>query len=286
MPTNIELRAGKAADAEVCGNICYHAFKTISDQHNFPPDFPSPDIAVAVIRSLLSLPVVYSVAAESGGRILGSNFLWEFEIAGVGPITVDPDAQNANVGRHLMKDVMDRAAEKGFAGVRLVQAAYHNRSLCLYTKLGFDTREPLSTMQGPAIKQAIPGYAVRPAAMEDLAACNALCRAVHGHDRGMELQGAIAQGTATVVERGGRITGYATLIGFFGHAVGESNEDLQALIAAAQEFSGPGFLLPTRNAGLFRWCLEHGLRVVQPMTLMTKGMYREPEGPFLPSILY
>ena len=31
----------------------------------------------------------------------------------------------------------------------------------------------------------------------------------------------------------GRITGYATVVGFFGHAVGESNEDLKALIGAA-----------------------------------------------------
>ncbi len=286
MTMNIELRKGAPDDAGRCGEICYRAFKVIAGRHNFPPDFPEPEIAVGVLRSLLSLPFVYSVVAESEGRILGSNFLWEYEIAGVGPITVDPDVQNATVGRQLMKDVMDRTARKAFAGVRLVQAAYHNRSLSLYTKLGFDTREPLSTMQGSPLKQVIPGSTVRPAKAADLAACNDLCHRVHGHARGMELQGAVGQGTATVVERGGRITGYATLLGFFGHAVAETNDDLKALIAAATEFSGPGFLLPTRNADLLRWCLEQGLRIVQPMTLMTMGMYQEPRGPFLPSILY
>ena len=30
----------------------------------------------------------------------------------------------------------------------------------------------------------------------------------------------------------------------------------------------------------------HGLRIVQPMTLMSLGEYREPQGAFLPSILY
>jgi hypothetical protein len=39
---------------------------------------------------------------------------------------------------------LERAAQRKFAGVRLVQAAYHNRSLCLYTKLGFETRETRS----------------------------------------------------------------------------------------------------------------------------------------------
>ena len=89
-----------------------------------------------------------------------------------------------------------------------------------------------------------------------------------------------------MVEHYGRVTGYATIIGFFGHAVGESNEDLKALIGAAKEFAGPGFLLPTRNGELFRWCLGNGLRITQPMTLMTKGLYNEPAGAFLPSILY
>lgn len=45
-------------------------------------------------------------------------------------------------------------------------------------------------------------------------------------------------------------------------------------------------LVPTRNAALFRWCLENGLRVVQPMTLMTIGLYNEPAGAYLPSILF
>jgi hypothetical protein len=82
------------------------------------------------------------------------------------------------------------------------------------------------------------------------------------------------------------VRAYASGVGFFGHAVGESNEDLQALIAAASQFQGPGILVPTRNAALFRWCLESGLRVVQPMTLMTMGLYNEPAGAYLPSILF
>jgi hypothetical protein len=32
--------------------------------------------------------------------------------------------------------------------------------------------------------------------------------------------------------------------------------------------------------------LTNGLRVVEPMTLMTLGLYNEPAGAYLPSILY
>lgn len=281
------LRTGSIEDAERSGSIVYEAFKTIADQHNFPPDFPSPEVAAGLMASLLSRGDVYSVVAEVDGRVVGSNFLWENgTIAGVGPITIDPSAQNVAVGRRLMEAVLRRAEEQGFAGVRLVQAAYHNRSLSLYTKLGFDAREPLSNIQGPAIEQRIPGYAVRPATEEDLDACNELSLRVHGYHRGPELLEAIGQGTANVVEHDGRVSGYTTAIGFFGHTVGESNEDLKALIGAAPEFPGPGFLLPTRNGEVLRWCLEHGLRVVQPMTLMSLGLYSEPSGAFMPSVLY
>ena len=80
--------------------------------------------------------------------------------------------------------------------------------------------------------------------------------------------------------------GYTTGVGFFGHSVAESNGALQALIGMAPAFEEPGFLLPTRNGDLLRWCLAHGLRIVMPMTLMSTGDYPAPTSPFLPSILY
>ena len=236
---------------------------------------------------MLARPEFYSVVAEIHGQIVGSNFLDERNrIAGVGPITVDPTVQNRAIGRRLMDAVHERAAEKNFAGVRLIQAGFHTRSLSLYAKLGYDVREHLACMQGEPLGIAIAGHVVRPAVEADFEGCNRVCREVHGHDRGGELRDAIARASATVVEHDGRITGYATIIGFFGHAVGETNKDVKALIGAAKEFAGPGFLLPTRNGDLFRWCLSNGLQITQPMTLMSKGLYNQPAGAFLPSILY
>ena len=284
---NPELRRGTREDAGACGVIDFEAFKSVSSQHNFPWDFPSVEIATAVVTMMLSNPGFYSAVAEMDGRIVGSNFLDERNpISGIGPISVDPAVQNQTIGRQLMLAVMERSAQRGFAGIRLVQAAYHNRSLCLYTKLGFDTRETLSKMFGPPLKLKLPGYEVRSATERDLEACDQLCRRVHGHDRDGELRDAIKPGSAKVVEHLGRITGYATDIAFFAHAVGETNEDLKALIGAAPEIGGGGFLLPTRNGELFRWCLGNGLRLVHQMTLMTIGLYNEPAGAYLPSVLY
>ena len=283
----LTLRPAQPQDAPTLGHICFIAFSTLNQKHNFPPDFPSPDVATGLISWILTRPDVYSVVAELDGRIVGSNFLWlDTPIAGVGPITIDPSAQNASVGRRLMENVLAHAASKNVPGVRLVQAAFHNRSLSLYTKLGFDVREPLACMNGTPLNKPTPGYPVRPATESDLPVCNALCKQIHGHDRSSQLLSAIANKSATLVERDGRITAYATDIGFFGHAVAATNADLMALISHAPQFSGPGFLLPTRNSTLFRWCLQQNLRVTQPMTLMSTGLYNEPSGAFLPSILY
>ena len=283
----VSIRRAKPEDAAVCGQICYEAFYKINTDHNFPPDVATPAQGVGLMTQVFSHPGFYCVVAEVDGTVAGSNCLDERNpIAGVGPITIDPKVQNRGVGRKLMDAVLARARERSFAGVRLVQAAFHNRSLSLYTTLGFDVREPLSVMQGPAIKKAYDGFAVRTAQPSDVEACNRLALRVHGHHRGGELADAIQQGTATVVERHGRITAYSSSIAFYGHAVAETNPDLQAIIAAADGFGGPGILVPTRNAELFRWCLDNGLRVVEPMTLMSLGLYNEPKGAFLPSVLY
>jgi hypothetical protein len=146
-----------------------------------------------------------------------------------------------------MQDVLDRAARQQKSGLRLLQSGFHNRSLCLYTKLGFRTREPVSVLQGAPLEQRFAGYEVRPATIADAAACNHICYHVHGFDRGSELRDAIEQNTASVVEYLGRIIGYTTGIAFFGHSVAQTNRDLIALMGAAPELGGPGFLLPTRN---------------------------------------
>jgi predicted N-acetyltransferase YhbS len=286
-PVTVTIREAVAADAAECGRILYAAFAGIANQHNFPPDFPSLAIATDVTSMLIAHPGFYGLVAEEDGHIVGSNFMDQRSlIGGIGPISVDPAAQNQRAGRTLMQAMLDYATARDHAGIRLVQTAYHNRSLALYTRLGFVTREPLSVMRGEPLGMRFAGYEVRPATAEDIAACNQICRQVHGFARDTELAEAVRENRATVVERLGRITGYATAIGFFAHAVAESNQDLKALIGAARTVAGPGFLLPTRNHDLFNWCLESRLQLLMQMTLMTIGLYNEPAGAYLPSILY
>jgi hypothetical protein len=40
------LRPATADDAAASGRVCYDAFCAINDEHGFPHDFPSPEVAI------------------------------------------------------------------------------------------------------------------------------------------------------------------------------------------------------------------------------------------------
>jgi hypothetical protein len=97
---DVRLRPGTSNDAAECGRICFEAFAAIAAAHSFPSDFPALEVATGLTSMLLSHPGFYSVVAEVDGRVVGSNFLDERStIAGVGPVTVDPEAQSAGRSR-------------------------------------------------------------------------------------------------------------------------------------------------------------------------------------------
>jgi ribosomal protein S18 acetylase RimI-like enzyme len=287
LATEVVVREASLEDAEDCARIFYYAFESIATQHNLPIEPSSREFTRFKVCDMLATDGVAGLVAERAGTLLGSAFVDERSvIAGIGPVTVDPAAQDGGIGTALMDAALRRERDRGAAGIRLVQTAYHYRSLALYVKLGFAVREPLSVLQGTPPALSIPGLAVRPAREQDLAACAKLCARVHGHERHGELRDAITAGTARVVERPGGICGYATGFGYGWHAVAETNEELIALLASAEVLMGLGILVPSRNTELLGWCLAHGLRIVQQSTLMTIGMYNEPAGAYLPSILF
>ena len=282
----IYLRAGTPADAEACGAICHAAFDAVCARHGFPPDFPSAEAASGLMSMLLGHPRFYSVVAEqTAASSAATSSTSGRTIHGVGPITVDPAGQNRGVGARLMQDVIDRVGPAEAAGVRLLQAGFHNRSLCLYSMLGFRTREPVSILQGAPLRRSSSAMTFAPRR-----------RPIRGLQRGLPAGAWLRsrrrtrrcdrREQASVVEHQGRITGYTTGIAFISHTVAETNFGLMALIGAAPRSAGPGFLLPTRNHEVFTWCLKGGLKLVYQMTLMTMGLYNEPTGAYMPSVLY
>ena len=285
----IRLRPVTPADAPACGRIVYEAFKGIAERHHFRPDFASAEIATGLVQSFIESEMVFGVVAEGDDVIVGSNFLWEFDpIRAVGPITVDPRFQGGGVGRRLMQAVIERGRDA--AGVRLLQDTFNTTSLSLYTSLGFDVKEPVLIIEGRLAGEVAPGFEVRPLREEDHAACAELCRRVHGFERTNELKNTPPVLTSFAALREGRLTAYGSALTFWAlnHAVSESEEDMRALLTGVSLASAEplSFILPSRQSNLFRWCLQQGLRVIKPMTLMAMGRYQRPQGCYLPSVGY
>ena len=111
-----KIRRASREDIEVCGEICYRAFCQLADHHKFPHEFPDLEAAHGVVRGMISDPGHYGIVAELNGRIAGSNFMDERStIAGIGPISVDPDVQNSGAGRAMMQHMLDRVAAESIA---------------------------------------------------------------------------------------------------------------------------------------------------------------------------
>jgi hypothetical protein len=231
---------------------------------------------------------VWGVVAEIDGRIDGSNFLDERDpIRGVGPITVDPAGQNSGVGRRLMEAVIERG--KDAPGIRLLQDAFHMRSLSLYQSLGFDVTASCVVMSGKPRSGLVDGVDVRPLAEEDIEECEALCKKVHGFGRTGALRDGMQAFTPFVAIRDGRIVAYASTVTFWqmGYGVAEDEDAMKALLlGAATAVEEPLALLAPLRSGLFGWSLEQGMRAVKPMNVMAMGEYQEPRGSYFPSVLH
>jgi predicted N-acetyltransferase YhbS len=284
----VTLRPIEPGDAEACAKICFEAFGGIHDYHRFPRDFPALEAAAGLMAMWIPHPSVWGVVAEIDGRIVGSNFLDERDpIPGVGPITVAPEGQNTGVGRKLMEAVIERG--QGAPSIRLAQDGFHMRSLSLYASLGFDVTASCVVMSGKPRDGAVAGIDVRPLTEDDLEQCEALCKKVHGFARTGALRDCLQAFSPFGALRDGRIVAYASTLTFWpmAYGVAENEEDMKALLlgAAASVDDPIGLLVPLRS-GLFRWCLEQGLRGVKPMNVMTRGEYEEPRGSWFPSVLY
>jgi ribosomal protein S18 acetylase RimI-like enzyme len=287
----VQLREIQPRDHEVVARIAYEAFAGIHDHHRFPRDFPTLDVTRGLVAAFSSHPSIWGVVAESDGQVVGSNFLDERgPIRGVGPITVDPEAQAAGVGRRLMEAVIERGTRAD--GIRLLQDSFNTASLALYSSLGFRVEESVALLAGTPNVAPRRGVEVRPLVEDDIPACEELSVFVHGFDRTRELRDALAAPAFNpyVALREGRIVAYAATLHQFGaaYAVAESEGDMAALIFGAMVPSGPpaSFLLPLRQHDLLRWCLAAGLRIVKPMNYMVMGRYRRPLGAWIPSVLY
>jgi predicted N-acetyltransferase YhbS len=282
------IRSAVAGDAAACAATAYAAHARVSAVHNFPSELPTLEVATRFIRSKLENPRCRGYVAEKDGYVVGSVFVTavaDCPAGAIGPLTVEP-AHEGGVGAALLQEAVAEAARMGIVQLRLIQSPTHLRSLALYTKAGFDLREPLLVVTNTALTHAVDNSGLRRATLGDDSDCACLCRKVYGFARTAELNEAIGGNTAMVLERKDRIAGYACSIGFRGHAVASTVEDLMVLIAHAPKSVGAGLFIPTRNGALLRWLLHNGARALWPAAIFSIGDFHEPTTPYLPSMVF
>ena len=282
----LEIVSAKLDDAEKLGDICYRAFDDISRRHGFETDFESPAMAQMILSGLIRDEHCHSITALEDGSPVGSNFISVPDSVGaIGPVSVDPNEQGKGIGRALMEDVLRHAREGGIERVRLMQDAFNMQSLSLYASLGLDTKVGAALL----VPTGVDVPEVRPATPHDMEAIERLSGEIYGVSRRGEVE-SMATGPFQpfVYEKSGRVIAYF-IPGMVGHGVGETEEVLVAVVLGATKHVADPFaraFCPLTEGALFRRFLAAGCKVRKVMNLMTLGPYEEPQGPWMPSVLF
>ena len=79
--TMTNIRRIVAADGVECGRILHAAFSAIAEQHNFPPDFPSVDVATGVASMLIEHPGEIVAREELRQRLWPNGTIVEFDVS-------------------------------------------------------------------------------------------------------------------------------------------------------------------------------------------------------------
>jgi hypothetical protein len=158
------------------------------------------------------------------------------------------------------------------------------RSLALYSSLGFDTKEPVAYIELNASLDADANF--RAATTADFDAMDALCREIYGVSRRNEIATLTQAGFPAFVLDSGRVRGY--LLGTaIGHGVAEDDDTMLKLYAGIGATMPEAMSnLPMRSGELYRRALAAGHRNRKVMNLMALGPYDDPQGTWVPSVLF
>ena len=223
------------------------------------------------------------VAEDAIGRVVGSAMWWPMEpdFARIGMVITTPRLQEQGAARWLMQQIMRPI------GARDMALTATREALRLYLSFGFKLGATVFQLQGNVTKApaVVPG--ARPMTAAHEAAVRALDAAALGAKRREVIDALLAVSTGTVVERDGKVVGFALCRRFGrGHVVGPvvaaSERDALALVSPHVAAHAGQFLrLDTQEVeGPFREYLQAcGLSLFDTGTSMTFGRERPPKGP-------
>ena len=234
----ITLRPGTAADAGRAAHLL-RGFHGCLLRAQFPAGLSVGRRGRGLMRCCLSIRAS-TRRRRAEGRIVGSNFIDErIPHLRSRPDPRRSDAQNRGIGRAVDAGRHRSRTRREAAGVRLLQAGFHNRSLCLYSLARLQDARTHVDPPGQAARSEIrrlrraPRYAGRPCRLQPDLPPGPWLRPRRRIARRDRPQGR----TGRRPPRPHR--GYTTGISFFAHTVAETNHGLMALIGAAPNSADP-----------------------------------------------
>jgi GNAT superfamily N-acetyltransferase len=186
-----------------------------------PPNDPRSQTDRDLARSRWKANPSSVLAAEHGGKLIGSNFAANWGSFGFfGPLTVEPEYWNRGVAQQLLGPTMEIFRRWGTRHMGPFTFAHSPKHMALYQKFGFWPRDLVAVMAkqiseqpgAPGAETARFSEAASSERPQILAACREVTGAIFdGLDVGIEI-GAIADqnlGDTILVRDGGKITALA-----------------------------------------------------------------------------
>ncbi len=229
------------------------------------------------------------VVAERDGRVVGTALSWRYgeRCAALGMALVAKDFQGQGIARRMVSWLLDRLQD------HLVVVHTPALYTSLYTGLGFEPQETLSTHQGLASMAPLvalePGDRVRPLGRDDSMTLRVLDEKASGLARAFAIQELLESGSCVVLENAGTPKGYAFCreSGFgliIGPVAAPTEDGAKALIAHWVNHAVRQKVrvdVPA-DTDLSRWLDSIGLREVDRATVLVRGNTCVPaEPPYL-----
>jgi GNAT superfamily N-acetyltransferase len=221
---------------------------------------------------------------ERAGDVIGTAMWWTYgpAYASVGMIIVTAAAQGGGYGSRLFDALLD--ATDG----RNVLLNSTDGGLALYQRRGFTAWGKVLQHQGQLNVAVTPdaGEGIRPASASDLAVIQGYDEGATGMPRPTMVAALADVGEVVVLDRGGRVAGYAIARRWgrgyvIGPVAAESAEDARRLILAQLSKLQGQFVRIDVYAehGLGEWLASLGLQRVGGATAMVRGRRPIPHGP-------
>jgi GNAT superfamily N-acetyltransferase len=221
---------------------------------------------------------------ERAGAVIGTALWWDYgkAHASAGMIIVTPSAQGCGYGSRLFDKLLEATAGRDV----LLNAT--EEGLALYRRRGFIPWGTVLQHQGPLTVAVAADNRndIRSAAASDLATIQAFDARATGMTRSSMVSALAEIGEVTVIDRAGRIAGYAIARRFGrGYVVGpvaaESADDARLLIRAhLSKLQGQFVRIDVYSEhGLGDWLDSLGLERVGDATAMVKGRLPASGGP-------